>query len=554
MKKIDFIIVGTQKGATSALHHTLSQHEQISMSKQKELHFFDNDTLFECGDVDYEKYHAKFSSTDKLRGECTPIYAYWHQAIQRIWSYNSSIKLIFILRNPIERAFSHWNMEKQREAETLPFSLAIREEEQRSKEALPKQHRVYSYKDRGLYATQIRNILHFFPKDQVLFIKYEDMQLYPDVTLQEISDFLNIAPFKQQNMEYIFQLPYKSTLLYSDYLYLKDYFYYDIKAVEQLLDWNCTKWLEKEKRLKVLFYRDFRSYTGGHQIVYNYYCFLKQHPLFEPYIAFSKESIWDRSNPWFNEKENRVEYNPYEYDILFIAGEDWLQLDEKIEKSKTIINLIQGVRHARKDTKLYDFLNKKAYRITVSDEVKSAIEKEMKGCKGIITTIENGIALPKIDSKKTNTVYILALKNKPLASKIVQYLQEIGIEDVVVTYEKTAQNLVHQNMASSSITLLLPFHEEGFYIPALEAMQYSDMVIVPDCIGNRSFCINNYNVIMPKQYTFEAIKDALEEALLLLNSKERLEILKKNMRSTCMKYTISRQKKEFFHFLEKFIV
>ena len=65
---------------------------------------------------------------------------YWHNAPRRIWQYNPDIKLIVILRNPIERAYSHWNMERSRNAEKLSFFDAIQSERDRCQEALSYQH------------------------------------------------------------------------------------------------------------------------------------------------------------------------------------------------------------------------------------------------------------------------------------------------------------------------------------------------------------------------------------------------------------------------------
>jgi len=89
---------------------------------------------------------------------------YWQNAPKRIWQYNPEMKIIIILRNPIERAFSHWNMERSRNAEHLSFWDAINTEKLRCQETLPLQNRVYSYIDRGFYIKQLENIWRYFPK------------------------------------------------------------------------------------------------------------------------------------------------------------------------------------------------------------------------------------------------------------------------------------------------------------------------------------------------------------------------------------------------------
>ncbi|UCN00599.1 sulfotransferase [Sulfurimonas sp. SWIR-19] len=553
MKKVDFLIVGTQKSATSALFTQLAKHPKIEMSRQKELHFFDTDIYFKHKKPDYEKYHSYFSDKEKLWGEATPIYAYWEEAPKRIYEYNKKIKLIFILRDPIERAFSQWNMEKNRDTEHLSFSQALREEEQRVKEALPEQHRVYSYKDRGLYSLQIRRLLRFFSKEQILFLCYEDLKNYPILTLNKVTDFLQIEVFESLKFDTVFQTAYKSQLLYSDFLYLKKYFYNDVQEVQHLLGWKCSSWLKRKKNFKVLFYRDYRAYTGGHQVVYDYFSFFKEHPLFEVFIYFSKESCIDATNPWYNDMESRVEvYEPWEYDVLFIAGEDWKMLEDGIENYKTVINLIQGIRHTFPQTKLYKYLQKKAYKIAVSNEVANALCETQKVLSPIVT-IENGIDLSNIEAQKEFEVYILGVKNVPLARELAEYFDTKNIS-FEVTYTKKSLQSIHTLMAKAKISVLLPFHAEGFYLPALEAMQYTDLVVVPDCIGNRTFCKNDFNVIMPPEYDFESLVVAIEKAFCVLNDNERLEEMQKNMTATYRSYSKEKQKKLFYDFLEKNII
>lgn len=127
LAKVNFIIAGTQKGGTTALSAFLNQHPQISFAQVKEVHFFDTDYLFKAPPPPYHIYHRHFKNKSGcIFGEATPIYMYWNPAIKRIKDYNPDMKLIFILRNPIERAYSHYIMEYKRDAETLSFSEAIR--------------------------------------------------------------------------------------------------------------------------------------------------------------------------------------------------------------------------------------------------------------------------------------------------------------------------------------------------------------------------------------------------------------------------------------------
>ena len=125
---VDFLICGTQKGGTSALHEYLSEHPDLCLSATKELHFFDNEELFQQGAPDYAPCHAAFRQKmpSQLAGESTPIYMYWEPSPKRIWEYNPRMKLIVLLRNPIDRAYAHWNMERSGGRRAFPFGKPSR--------------------------------------------------------------------------------------------------------------------------------------------------------------------------------------------------------------------------------------------------------------------------------------------------------------------------------------------------------------------------------------------------------------------------------------------
>jgi hypothetical protein len=151
--KVNFLIVGTQKGGTTALATFLAQHPNIYMPLIKEIHFFDNDTNFKNKQIDYNLYHNYFSPNinQTVIGEATPIYMYWKPATKRIFEYNPNIKLIFLLRNPTERAYSQYIMETKRSNDFLHFKLAVLAEPIRGLVSRPKQNRTYSYINRGFY-------------------------------------------------------------------------------------------------------------------------------------------------------------------------------------------------------------------------------------------------------------------------------------------------------------------------------------------------------------------------------------------------------------------
>lgn len=244
-RRVNFLIAGAQKSGTTALNEYLYAHPELCMLKRKEIHFFDNDPIFAGKPVDYTKYHSFFSPqwSQRLCGEATPDYMYWYSAPRRIWEYNPAMKFIIILRNPIDRAFSAWNMEHFRKREFLSFPEAIRAEDQRVKEVLPLQHRVYAYVDRGFYTDQIRRIWHYFPKEQTLFLKSASLKNQPQTTVDQVCDFLGVAKMPDIKPHIINAKSYVTSMTAIDRAYLKEVYEYEIKELEHMLGWDCSEWL-----------------------------------------------------------------------------------------------------------------------------------------------------------------------------------------------------------------------------------------------------------------------------------------------------------------------
>lgn len=245
-RTVNFVICGTQKGGTTALDAYLREHPEVCMANRKEVHFFDHEEYFANGNPDYSKYHVFFNpnKTHKVLGEATPIYMYWRDSPKRIFEYNREMKIIVILRNPVERAYSHWNMERSRHADNLSFRDAINTESERCGEALPYQHRVFSYIDRGHYLDQLRRIWEYFPKEQVLVLKNADLKLSPEETLNQAASFLGITPFNYIEEKDVHSRPYVSHISKEERAYLKSIFDPEIRELEVELQWDCSEWLK----------------------------------------------------------------------------------------------------------------------------------------------------------------------------------------------------------------------------------------------------------------------------------------------------------------------
>ena len=245
-KKLAFLVCGAQKSGTTALAAYLRQHPEIFLPEEKELHFFDDETQ-SWPNANWDELHSKFANAlpNQQWGEATPISMYWDAAPERIWSYNPKMRLIAVLRNPIERAYSHWTMEKSRNAELLSFEEALQREEERSREALPKQHRVFSYTDRGFYSSQIKRLWRFFGKDQVLVLRHENLRLTPDICLKSIWDHLGLNP--EQNIKPLERHTsnYEEPMSIKAHQRLRKIYWHEISQLEALLNWDCSNWLRK---------------------------------------------------------------------------------------------------------------------------------------------------------------------------------------------------------------------------------------------------------------------------------------------------------------------
>ncbi|MGI9246515.1 MAG: sulfotransferase domain-containing protein, partial [Steroidobacteraceae bacterium] len=194
--RVDFLIAGTQKGGTNTLDAWLRQHPRIAMADRKEVHYFDDDSLFDDREADYAWYHAWFARDAFLRltGEATPAYLYWQPAAARIHRYNPAMKFVLLLRDPVSRAYSSWNMQRQRGVDPRPFAQAVDEEIARLAQPGSGQVKQRSYLDRGFYAVQVERILGLFPSHQILCLRSENLRRHPQRCFDEVCGFLGVEP------------------------------------------------------------------------------------------------------------------------------------------------------------------------------------------------------------------------------------------------------------------------------------------------------------------------------------------------------------------------
>ncbi|OCL27619.1 hypothetical protein U472_03450 [Orenia metallireducens] len=198
---VDFIIVGAMKAGTTSLAFHLNNHPDIYIP-QRELHFFDNEDNYKRG---YKYYLSLFEyEGEKVVGEKTPTYSYLDKVAERIYKFNPNLKIIWIFRNPIDRAYSNYWHAVEKGAEYLSFSKAIKKEPNRIKTDIWK-----GYLKRSIYVEQVERYLQFFNKEQMLFLLFEDFMNQPERELKKICNFVNVNADK---FEYIEEIRNKTTV------------------------------------------------------------------------------------------------------------------------------------------------------------------------------------------------------------------------------------------------------------------------------------------------------------------------------------------------------
>jgi len=201
----NYLILGVQRGGTTSLYMTLTEHPSIKPAIQKEVSFFD--WFYWLGLKWYKNYFPS-CKRKSITGEATPQYLFVPFVPRRIFETLPDVKMIVLLRNPVDRAYSNWGIQyaTDRPVEFLSFEEAIKAEEKRLKEILYSPNKLpedisfslfhkfllSSYKRRGMYAEQLKRYYELFPKDQILIVKSEDWFNKPKQVFERIITFLEL--------------------------------------------------------------------------------------------------------------------------------------------------------------------------------------------------------------------------------------------------------------------------------------------------------------------------------------------------------------------------
>jgi len=294
----DFLVIGAARAGTTALHAYLRQHPEIFMPAHKEPNFFafEGQALNCAGPgadyinnsvVDLAAYQALFADAPAgaTCGEASPLYLYSDTAPERIKSHTPDAKMIVILRNPVEQAYSHFMYAtKQCIENEANFGDALNMESERLEQGWQP---LFGYSSFPRYGEQLARYLELFPREQLLIRRYEDYQRDPDGLLRDIYEFVGVDPAFSPDMsgklnaggvpknqaiqDFLMKsnpvtkavglvVPKNTRLKIRDWLAKKNMdapdvmppedravlierLSDDIAALEQLLDWDLSDWL-----------------------------------------------------------------------------------------------------------------------------------------------------------------------------------------------------------------------------------------------------------------------------------------------------------------------
>lgn len=231
-RKPDFLILGAQKAGTTSLFRYISDYAgNFAAPARKEIQFFTDH--YEKG-MDYYCAHFPMFSRENKTGEASPTYLFYHKCPQRIHRCLPQVKFIVMLRNPVERAYSHYNFlnltDRSVGQDPLSFDQAVRTEEQRfhveENSAFFYEYKKHSYKARGRYSEQLKRWLEYFPMERFLIIESDQLKFRPKQTLEKIFEFLGLqfnsrfadANFTRYNENLYTEMPDATRR------YLEDYF------------------------------------------------------------------------------------------------------------------------------------------------------------------------------------------------------------------------------------------------------------------------------------------------------------------------------------------
>ena len=221
-----FIVISVERGGTTSLYRYLNRHPCVAESFRKEIDYFDFN--WSRGLRWYRahfptRWQAAWTRARRghplVTGEATPYYLYHPLVPERIVQTLPDVKLIALLRNPVERAYSHYNMNCRQQKESLSFEEAIECEEERLRGEylrleqgeieFSENHYKFGYQFRCVYVDRLKHWHEYFPPERLLVLRSEDLYEDPPAVLDQVIDFLGLPSWKLTEFKAYNQKPYQ---------------------------------------------------------------------------------------------------------------------------------------------------------------------------------------------------------------------------------------------------------------------------------------------------------------------------------------------------------
>lgn len=204
------VIPGAMKAGTTSLFEYLRGHPQLLASREKEVHYFDMN--FHRGPAWYTRQIPRIRGVAACRPlpfESSPYYLFEPRVPERVHELMPDVKLVILLRDPVDRAFSHYHNNRRLGREPLSFEDAIDAEEERlageeqrllgDPEAVSLSHKWYSYLQRGIYVEQLLRWRAWFPPEQMLVVDAWRLFTTPRAVLAEVLTFVGVDAWEPAN-------------------------------------------------------------------------------------------------------------------------------------------------------------------------------------------------------------------------------------------------------------------------------------------------------------------------------------------------------------------
>ena len=243
--QVSVFVGGAQKSGTRSISQYFLQHPNLAIHKKKEGHFFDQDAYF-IDDVPtadaLETYHNSFSVNAETTTLCdvTPDYIFRQAAVKRIFNYNPKATWIVLLRNPVERAYSAWNMEVNRKTEHLTFEEALISELNGNPES--RSHDRFQYLGRSQYHTQLLNLWQYFPRSQCHIYPAEMIWQQPQETLKTILKSLHVRNYDDSGYQHVHKGAYQQELTDQARKLLETHLQFELTELPATLGWEKNPW------------------------------------------------------------------------------------------------------------------------------------------------------------------------------------------------------------------------------------------------------------------------------------------------------------------------